>query len=352
MNTGPESPRFSENCGTKIPPEWSEDIRAAARFIASHDEFLVVSHVSPDGDAVGSTLAMAGILKALNKSYRLANPNRLPDKYRSLPWADEIMAAEDEAASGPFRCVLALDAADMRRWAPFSERLAEDAKILNVDHHPTNTRYGTVQLIIPEAAATAQLVYYLACALDVPLNEPLATCLYTGIMTDTGGFRYSNTNPEVMHIAATLLAAGANPSKLAEQFLERISVSQLQLLQRALARLQREMDGRLAWTYVTLQDFEETEATEADVDGLVQYALRVEGVEVGILFRETHPNQCKVSFRSRELAGCEPVDVSRLAAQLGGGGHARAAGCTVTGSLAQVMEQVRKRTCEALTGRR
>ena len=109
--------------------------------------------------------------------------------------------------------MLALDAADVRRWAPFSERLAEDAKILNVDHHPTNTRYGTVQLVIPEAAATAQLVYYLACALDVPLNEPLATCLYTGIMTDTGGFRYSNTNPEVMRIAATLLAAGADPSK-------------------------------------------------------------------------------------------------------------------------------------------
>lgn len=339
--------KFSDSCGTKIPPELEAGIQEAARFIAAYDQFLVVSHLSPDGDAIGSTLAMAGILKALKKSYRLANPDGLPAKYGILPWAEEVLSAEDAAASGPFRCVLALDAADKKRLEPFPERFADDVKILNIDHHPTNTRYGTVQLVVPEAAATAQLVYYLAFALDVAVDEPLATCLYTGILTDTGGFRYSNTNPEVMRIAAELLVAGADPGRLAEQFLERMSAAQLQLLQRALSRLQRELDGRLAWTYVTEQDFQETGATEADVDGLVQYALRVEGVEVGILFRETAPDRCKVSFRSRE-----PVDVSRLAARFGGGGHARAAGCTVHGELAQVMEQVRMRVHEALTSGR
>lgn len=345
MNTGPGSPKFSGSSKTKIPPEWAEEIQAAARFIAEHDGFLVVSHLSPDGDAIGSTLAMAGILKALNKSYRLANPDRIPAKYGILPWADELVTPEDEAACGPFDVVVALDAGDVRRLEPFPDRFAAGVHILNVDHHPTNTGYGTVQLVVPDAAATAQLVYYLACALDVAIDKPLATCLYTGIMTDTGGFRYSNTNPEVMRIAADLLRAGADPARLAEQFLERMSVGQLALLQRTLARMQRELDGRLSWTYVTLHDFEEVGATEADIDGLVQYLLRVEGVQVGILFRQTAPDRCKVSFRSRE-----PVDVSRLAAQFGGGGHARAAGCVVSGDLPQVMEQVRRRACEAMTG--
>lgn len=286
---------------------------------------------------------MAGILKAMKKSYRLANPDRLPAKYRILPWADELMSPEDGEMAGPFRHVLALDAADLKRLEPLTERFADDAKILNIDHHPTNTRFGTVQLIVPQAAATAQLVYYLACALDVDIDEALATCLYTGIMTDTGGFRYSNTNTEVMRIAGDLLAAGANPARLAEQFLERMTAAQLQLLQRALSRMRWELDGRVSWTYVTMEDFAETGATDADVDGLVQYTLRVEGVEVGILIRETAPERCKISFRSRE-----PVDVALLAARFGGGGHARAAGCTVSGRLEQVMENVRKELYKAL----
>jgi len=287
---------------------------------------------------------MAGILKALKKSFRLANPDALPDKYRILPWADELLTSQDVAASGPFRCVLALDAADLKRLEPFPERFAEDALILNIDHHPTNTRYGTAQLIIPESAATAQLVYYLACALEVEIDEPLATCLYTGIMTDTGGFRYSNTDAEVMRIAGDLLAAGANSARLAEQFLERMTLAQMQLLQRTLSRMRWDLDSRVAWTYVTAQDFSETGATDADVDGLVQYALRVEGVVVGMLFRETAEKRCKISFRSRA-----PVDVSRLAARFGGGGHARAAGCTVDGELEQVVEQVRRELFGMLT---
>jgi len=322
-------------------------VQEAACFIAAHDDFLVISHVNPDGDAIGSTLAMAGILKALKKTYWLANPDPLPAKYNVLPWASELLSAEDEAVRGPFNTVLALDAADLQRLDPLSERFAPDAAILNIDHHPTNTRYGTMQLIVPEAAATAQIVYYLAHALNVNIDESLATCLYTGIMTDTGGFRYSNTNPEVMRIAAELLAAGVNPSRLAEQFLERMSMPQLKLLQRALSRLQWDLDGRIAWTYVTEEDFQETGAADSDVDGLVQYPLRVEGVQIGMLFRQIGPERCKVSFRSRE-----PVDVARLAVQFGGGGHARAAGCTVSGNLTQVMEQVRMKVYEAMSGSR
>ncbi len=309
--------------------------REAAHFISDYDQFLVISHLSPDGDAIGSTLAMVGILKALKKKYCVVNPDRLPKKYSILPWSEEILSAEEDH-SGPYHYVIALDCADEKRMEPFPSWFADGASILNIDHHPTNTRYGTVNLVCPEAAATAQLVYYLAEVLQVPLEEPLATCLYTGILTDTGGFRYANTNPEVMRMASRLLDVGVNPSELAEQFLERTSEAHLQLLQKALSRLRREMDGRLAWMFVTQDDFREAGATEADMDGLVQYPLRIEGVEVGLLFREVSSTSCKVSLRSRAL-----VDVSKIAALFGGGGHARAAGCTVEGDLFTVMEQVR-----------
>ncbi|OUM88383.1 MAG: hypothetical protein BAA01_08410 [Bacillus thermozeamaize] len=329
----------------KTNPDMMQLFREAARFISEHDQFLVISHLSPDGDAIGSTLAMVGILKALKKRYCVVNPDRLPKKYGILPWADEILSSEERGTEGPYHHVIALDCADEKRMEPFPSRFAAGARILNIDHHPTNTRYGTVNLVLPEAAATAQLVYYLAETLQVPLEEPLATCLYTGILTDTGGFRYSNTKAEVMRIASRLLDAGVNPGKLAEQFLERISEAHLHVLQKALSRLQREMDGRLAWMYVTQEDLREAGATEADMDGLVQYPLRIEGVEVGLLFREMSPASCKVSLRSRER-----VDVAKIAGLFGGGGHARAAGCTVEGPLLAVMEQVRASVQKELLG--
>lgn len=221
--------------------------------------------------------------------------------------------------------------------------VAPDARLLNVDHHRTNTRFGTHHLINPEAAATAEVLYDWIESMGIKWTKPLASCVYTGLLTDTGGFRYSNTTPAVMKRAARLLECGVDAPRIAEQVLETLTIGQLNLLRRALSTLRLSEDGRIAWMWLTLQDFLEAEAGEGDLDGIVNYARNVIGVEVGILFRQLKSGAVKVSLRSRRW-----VDVSEVAGFFGGGGHARAAGCTVAGARDEVERRVLERVAEAL----
>jgi len=321
---------------TAKPDSSVYQLKEAKRFIEVRDDFLVVSHVQPDGDAVSSTAAVGLMLKRLGKTFTMLNNDRIPAKFDFLAGAGDIVCVADGGVpKRAFRNVIAVDCADFSRIGDAAGWFAPDAEILNIDHHPTNDNYGAVTLIRSDAAATAEILADLADALGIVWDKALADCIYSGLLTDTGGFRYANTTPQVMHLAARMLQYGTEPHLLAERLLERTPYTHIQLLKRALATLSFTKGNRISWIQVTTRDIAETGASSEDMEGLVNYPRNIEGVEVGVLFKEVEPRKIKVSFRSGGN-----VDVASLAKRLGGGGHLRAAGCTLEMTLEAAVEHV------------
>lgn len=319
-----------------IGPNYDQQLDAACGFIREKDDFLVVSHVNPDGDAISSTLAVGWMLQQLNKRFVLINEGSIPQKFDYL-WGYERITDFSTTQDVLFRNVISVDCADFSRMGEVTSLFGDSVELLNIDHHPTNDGFGTVQLIQPDAAATAEILYDLSVRLDIPWTKELAECVYTGLLADTGGFRYSNTSPKVMNIASEMLKYGVIGSVIAEVLLERTTMSQIRVLKKALDRLEFSPDGRIAWMTVTLTDLAETGASSEDLEGLVNYPRNIEGVEVGILFKESNPSVYKASLRS---AG--KVDVSRIAEGFGGGGHVRASGCTLSGTNEEAVERIVK----------
>ncbi|WP_080839837.1 DHH family phosphoesterase [Cohnella massiliensis] len=313
----------------------SGQFEAAARFLRERDDFLVVAHVQPDGDAISSTVAIGWLLDRLGKRFTMYNDGPVPSRLSYLWRSGDIATAAGDGGMKPFKHVVTVDCADFGRVGEAAKWFAPDRELLNIDHHATNDGFGTVNLLDFDAAATAQIVFELMNAMGLTPDAEMATALYTGLMTDTGGFRYSNTSPRVMEIASSLLAAGADGAALAERLLERMTMGQMLMIQRALSRLAFSDDGKIGWLWVTADDLTETGASNEDLEGLVNYPRNIEGVEVGLLFKQFADEGVKVSFRSAGL-----VDVAAVAQQFGGGGHIRASGCRIAAPLAEAIERV------------
>ncbi|PZE22408.1 DHH family phosphoesterase [Paenibacillus xerothermodurans] len=319
------------------PEHYSTQLQQAAHFIQEHNDFLVVSHVQPDGDAAGSTFAMAWILTSMGKRFTLINEGPMPEKFLYMAAGrHEILDYEAEGASlAAFQHVISVDCADYSRIGSVRQIFADNARILNIDHHVTNDYFGTVNLVDAEAAATVEVLYDLVRELNVPYCHDLNVCIYSGLLTDTGGFRYANTSAKVMRIAADMLSRGVAGHALADKLLEKLSYPQISLIQRSLNTLNFAHDKRVAWLVVSRADVAESGASNEDSDGLVNYPRNVEGVEVGLLFKERPAGVVKVSLRSTGT-----VDVSQIAKLFGGGGHMRAAGCALNGTLEEAVERV------------
>jgi bifunctional oligoribonuclease and PAP phosphatase NrnA len=333
-----------------VSPDWDptprriDDLQAVARHIQSGDDWLIVTHERPDGDAIGSSLAMAHILQGLGKKWKFVVEGPMPPRFAYLTLFDAAVFMED-APKTKYKNVIAVDCADMARFETVGQRyIVDGAQIVNVDHHQTNPRYGVASLVDPLAAATCELIYHLAKTLDVPLSTDLATCLYTGILTDTGGFAQPNTTREIHQIAAALLASGVQPYDIAEPALESRSWSQMRLVQMALNNLTVSADGKYAILYVTQGMLEGAGCNDDDAEGLVGFARCIDTVEVGALFREVSGGRVKVSLRSKRV-----VDVARIAQSFHGGGHTRAAGCMLTGDLSEVIDAVIEQVEKALS---
>lgn len=318
-------------------------LEAAARFLNEHEHFLVVNHVNPDGDATGSLLAMGWILRQLGKQVTLVNEGETPAKFMFLPGADEIINASVQAEHHTYDAIITCDCADFARIGEVKAWFAPNCALLNIDHHPTNDLFGTVNLVRTDAAATAEVIFDLTRHIQLAPGKELATCLYTGLLTDTGGFRYSNTTSHVMAAASELLSCGVEPGSIAERVLESITKAHISLLQRSLQTLQLTDDDKAAYLTVTLSDLATTGASSEDTEGIVNYGRNINGVEVGVLFKEVAENTVKVSFRSRS-----EVDVASIAKSFGGGGHVRAAGCTVAAPLMEAKRIVIQKVSEAL----
>jgi phosphoesterase RecJ-like protein len=330
------------NTGARRKP-LERQMAEAMRFMETNDRFLVVSHVNPDGDAVASTCAVGWMLDRLGKRYTLINEGSLPGKFKYLCGYDRVVNFTENPPVDKFDRVISVDCADMSRMGEVRRLLSADAKLLNIDHHPTNDGFGEVQFICDEAAATVELLYDLARHGGLAVDKAFAECIYTGLLTDTGGFRYSNTSPKVLKAAAELITFGVEGHKLASTVLETVTYAHINLLKRALASLSFAKDRKISWMTVTAEDIRETGASPDDLDGLIQYPRNIEGVEVGILFKQLDDGAVKVGFRS---AG--KVNVAAVAQSFGGGGHLLASGCTMRGPLEQVIRRVVEKVGQAL----
>jgi phosphoesterase RecJ-like protein len=308
---------------------------AAKHFIENNNEFLIISHVNPDGDATSSSCAIAWLLSKLGKTYTIANMDRFPQRFSYIKGYDKLLTYHDLEKLPLFTNVIAVDCADFNRFGELNLRFDSSVTLVNIDHHATNIGYGHLNLIDTSAAATAQIIYEWIKYFEVPFDENIAKCIYTGLLTDTGGFRYQNTTPKVLAIASELLSFGVNPTDIARISLETITTSHVAMLQRALQTLVIHPSGKIAHVVCSLEALQHTSATADDLDGIVRYPVNIQGVEVGILFKQLSDYSFKVSFRSNDW-----VDVARIASRFGGGGHVRAAGCTIEGSLDNVVDLV------------
>lgn len=314
--------------------DYQEQLTKAKQFIEDGDHFLVSAHLNPDGDAVSSTAAVGWLLKQLNKSYVLVNADQLPNKFSFLLHGD-MMQTADQLDGLTFERFISIDCADRSRIGTVSSLLASPCHWLNIDHHRTNDHYANVNLVRTHAAATCEVLYDLIQLFDVEWDKNIAECIYSGMLTDTGGFRYANTTPNVLKIASEMLTYGVDGNELAVRLLETLTKPHIELLKRALAGLSYSANGQIAWVSVPLQDFTESGAQNEDLEGLVNYPRNIEGVEVGLLFKEVEDSRVKVSMRSAGL-----VNVAEAAQVFNGGGHDLAAGCTVLEPMAQVIGKV------------
>ncbi|MCA9520088.1 MAG: bifunctional oligoribonuclease/PAP phosphatase NrnA [Myxococcales bacterium] len=296
---------------------------------------LVVTHEQPDGDAIGSLFSMSYLLGGLGKSCTLFCTNRVPYSFDWLAHDGELR--HEWPIAEAFDCVIALDCADSGRpGVPLiDETTARGGVVINIDHHATNTQFGRYNWVDPAKAATAQMVYELAAELRVEVTLPFAQAVYCGLLTDTGSFRYSNTSPEAMRIAAELLEIGVEPWGVSSAIYENQPVERIRLIQRVLSTLDLSACGRFASLSVTRRIFDETGTTPEMLDGLVNYARSIRGVQLAILFQEVDTDRWKVSFRSRGH-----VDAAAIAVHFSGGGHRNAAGCTLDWPLDRARDEI------------
>ncbi|WP_434758329.1 DHH family phosphoesterase [Paenibacillus amylolyticus] len=316
---------------------YEQALQAGKQFLLEHDDYLVVSHVQPDGDAVSSTVTVGWLLSCLGKTFTMINEGEIPQRMRFLWQADAIVNMTEHPPERKYKAIICVDCADFARVGLTRHYFEEDAMILNIDHHPTNNGYGAVNIIKSDAAATAEILFELLELFNITWDKDIATAVYTGLLTDTGGFRYANTSPNVMATASRLLEHGVDGPYLAQSLLEEMTFPQVRILNKALSSLQMSEDGKVAWVVITPEDMQACEAVNEDLEGIVNYTRNIRGVEVGIFFKVINENATKVSMRS---AG--KVDVAALAQTFGGGGHVLAAGCRMEGKLDEIVEKVLK----------
>ena len=303
--------------------------------IQQHQTILCVSHVNPDGDAYGSLLGMGWILQHLGKSPVLAMQDRTPSEFRYLPGVDQII--NPSAVAKSYDLIICLDASSMDRMGSiFRPQAHAQIPLLVIDHHITNTRFGTVNWIAPECVATCQMLVYLAQALNVPLTSPLADCLLTGLVTDTLGFRTSNTSPAVMETAVQLMRGGANLPDIVARTLSRRSYRVFQLWGVVLADLH--LEEGVIWVTISREQLKRA-GTNRDDGQLSSMLVTAAEADISATFTEKvdETGQLAVECSFRAKPG---YDVGALAFQLGGGGHPPASGCTLPGTLAEVSQRV------------
>src|SRR5271155_1054795 len=297
----------------------------------SHPRFLLASHPRPDGDAIGSVLALAELLDQLDCQADIVFADPIPSSYSTLPNIGRIHhtpSANDVDPSGTTPAIL-LECDGIVRTGLLG---LEGRTLINIDHHASGRPFASVNWIDEHACAVAAMVYRIAVAANVEITPSMATCLYAAILSDTGAFTYSSTTADTFALVPHLAARGANPCQIARDIYLSNPASKIRLLGIALSNLQT--DGNLAWTWVTSEDMDRIGAVAEDCEGVVNYPISIAGVESAVFLREV-ASQFRLSIRSKGK-----LDVAQIAEYFGGGGHRSASGCTLDGPLDVATERI------------
>jgi phosphoesterase RecJ-like protein len=314
--------------------------------IRTGNRFLITSHIHPDGDAIASELGLARLLRGQGKGAVIWNRDPMPRIFATLPGAQRIQVGSEPPSGFPevFDGVIVLECPSLERTG-LAEHL-DGLPVLNIDHHLGNEHYGEVNWVDTAAPAVGEMIHRLAQGLKITLDEETATALYLTLVSDTGGFRFSNATPEAFEAAATLVREGARPEQVALWLYESQPEAAVRLLGEMLQTLELHDGGRLASVLLTREMFERAGATTGDAEGLVDVPRSIAGVEAVALLREEGNGSYKISLRSRG-----EVDVEKIARRRGGGGHRNAAGCVVQGAVGEIRAAIVGELVESLEPR-
>jgi len=301
----------------------SPEIRQIVEAIHARQRFVLSSHSRPDGDSIGSQLAMAYALRALGKDVEVINADPAPPPLMAFPGVPDVRIAPH--ADGEFDAAIIMECGDLARTGVAG---LERFFVVNIDHHPGNSRFGQINWFDPGAAACGEMVFDLVCALGVSLTVEMATHIYLAILTDTGSFHYSGISPRTFDICREALLAGVDPVLVARNVYDSNNLGRLKLFGAVLSAMQIDPAGRIAIVYVNHEMARAAGGTYDDTEGLVNLPLTVKEIQAVVFFKQAEGDQYRVSMRSKGL-----IDVGAVAKEFGGGGHRNAAGCTVTGAI-------------------
>jgi bifunctional oligoribonuclease and PAP phosphatase NrnA len=325
------------------------DLGTIAKAIRKHDRFLVTTHENPDGDALGSLLAMTLALRELGKdaAMYLFGEVPIPKEYEFMEFAELRRGPNPDVDD---RIVVAVDAANERRLGPQEDMLAQAPLVIDIDHHHDNTRFGDVNLIVGSASSTGEILRDLFRELGVELTPEIAEALYIAVVTDTGRFQYANTTAKALRLAAELVEAGADVHRVFQGVYENVAFAKLKLVARALENAQVFDGGRVIVSHLERSDFDRAGAEEPYSEGIIDYLRAVEGAEIAALIREP-PTQDGPTRRVSLRTTTEGIDVSSIARKSGGGGHKQAAGFSSEASVDEITDFIRREYLAQVNGR-
>jgi phosphoesterase RecJ-like protein len=292
--------------------------------------FMITSHIRPDGDGLGSGLALYWMLRSLGKDVDVVLRDRVPPNYMVLPGTDQVLVQDD--VTEDYDAAFIIECSDVER--PGLPSL-KDQFVVNIDHHATTVPFGDINWIDPTAAAVGEMIYNLSKALGIEVTKEIAECVYTALLTDTGSFHFSNTTERTLKIASELVRRGVEPARISQALFYSHSFSKIKLLGLVLSGIQRDESGRVAWIKLDRERMYEADACEEDADGIVNQALSVGEVEAVAFFKEIAPGAYRVSLRSKGKG-----NVAKVAETFDGGGHRNAAGCRIEGDFEVVKQRV------------
>lgn len=314
--------------------------------IKKQNNFLITSHVNPEGDALGSELAFYKLIRALKKNAVIVNEDCLPYGYDFLPCAKNIIKYRDNLKGIKFDCLAVLDCSDLKRTGEVYKMNKESKPVINIDHHISNCGFGAFNWIEPYASSCCEMIYELYGELGVKIDKEAALLLYVGILTDTGSFRYSNTSSRTHRIASELLKYGIDLAAVYNRVYGNLPFSDMKLVAGVLNGMKRAQEGKILWFEIKKRLLKKYKKIYADLtDSVMNYGRSVKDVEVAVLFKENlgKKNEVRVNFRSQGK-----VDVNKIANFFGGGGHKTASGCTLSGTIERVRSKVLKKIEECL----
>jgi phosphoesterase RecJ-like protein len=316
------------------------DVQAVAAVLREHDRFLVLTHENPDGDALGSLLAMTLALRQLGKDVHmyLSGSGPLPREYAFMQLDGLLRELPEDLEQ---RILVAVDCAKADRIGPDTAALDRARSVVDIDHHHDNTRFGDVNLVVPDASSTGEVLRDVFQELGVELTPEIAEALYIALVTDTGRFQYTNTTPKALRLAAELVEAGADIHAVFQQVYESVEFAKVKLLARALERARVLEGGRIVVSYLLRTDFAEVGAAEPYSEGIIDYLRMIEGSELAALIREP-PRESGPTRRVSLRASIDELDVSAIARAFGGGGHRQAAGFSSEASIDEITELIRQ----------